>query len=55
MAPNNVVLISSLIIFVEIALLIDTFIHLQVLENVFGKQVIGSLSWASIGVQELKD
>jgi hypothetical protein len=54
-APNNVVLISSLVIFVEVALLIDTFIHLQMLENVFSKEVIGSLSWASISIQELKD
>lgn len=37
MAPDNVMLISCLLVFVEITLVIDTFVHLEVLEYIFSE------------------
>lgn len=48
-------LISHQLVLVEVTLIIDTLVHLKVLEDILSKQVIGSLSWASISVQELED
>jgi hypothetical protein len=53
MAPDNMVLISGLLVFIEVALIINALVHLEMAKDVLCKEVVSSLSWASISVQEL--